>query len=140
MSEKTLTAEGARLLRIARDRIVAHPDEYDKGNWGCETEACIAGHVCLAAGERDLFGAGQKAVELLGFGQHEYVAWAPKPIRSLFLDDAFTKFRRDVHKAAADINAFLWAYGYPPNELSEQPEAVGAVARTDGIVAGGPRA
>ena len=111
-----LTPEGARLLRMARDRIVAHPETFHWGRF-CGTRCCIAGQILIAhGGER--FNRGDVeglAAELLGFS-----SWGP--CFSLFygFKDAD---RFDTRKAAAAIEAFLWAYRFPPNDLSPQQPA-----------------
>ena len=48
----SLSADGARLLRQARDHIAAHPKEFDMTHWGeCGTVACIGG-FCMLGGWR----------------------------------------------------------------------------------------
>lgn len=121
LSEERLTPAGAQLLRQARDQIVAHPEQFDKGVWDCGTRACIAGWVCRLAGialpeVREANVTPTLAAEALGLSwPADYLA----PVCDLFLEDAHGNKRYDIAATVADINAFLWKYGYPPDEISD---------------------
>ncbi len=130
MSTDTLTPEGARLLRLARDQILAHPDSFDMNSWDCGTTACIAGHVVRAAQElcEIPFGVPAHATRLLGFrpliivdvasGCAEYDA--QHPLMTLFFDWIF---HTNADVAVDRINAFLWQYGYPAEAIVDAPVA-----------------
>lgn len=121
----TLTPDGARLLRAARDQIVAHPEQFSMGTWDCRTRACIAGHVARAMGApirlgpMDVVRAGvRRVVERLGFGAcacAEETCVVPDELLKLFGNFG----THDTAELARDaINKFLWDYGYPPSEVA----------------------
>lgn len=115
-----LTANGAALLRQARDQILAHPETFDWGEWDCGTHACIAGWVARCAG----IPARQHSTvtaNALGFK-------TSTPLACLFYGFAAgAEALRDVKYAAEKINAFLWSYGFPPDEVCDSPESLDAV-------------
>lgn len=109
----TLTADGARYLRGARDAILAHPETFDMGEWECGSRACIAGHIARQAFPQvgELWST-REVSQVLGFG---YVQVAPyaHPLSALFFESLGDN---DPVAAAARINEFLWQYGYPVAE------------------------
>jgi hypothetical protein len=117
-----LTADGASLLRQARDQILAHPEQYDKGLWDCGTSACIAGWICRCANvapqdPMDSFGTPDLAASLIGVRFRLADGSINMELSPLFLDGHDGPKRLDVQAAAAEINAFLWSYGFPPDAL-----------------------
>jgi len=116
-----LNAEGARLLRVARDEILAHPETFNMFEWDCGTFACIGGHMTRAAGlssSEDLLG--KELMDRCGFG---HVTVLRTPFESLFYAWPGGA-EQDANIAAERINAFLWSYGYPPDEIAPQVEAL----------------
>lgn len=133
----TLTPDGARLLRAARDQILAHPDTFNMREWDCGTTACIAGHCLrlLSAPERVTWGIDSLETVYRALGFHFHVnTWMQSPLnRDLFSLD----YVPSADIARAEINRFLWSYGYPPEEMaspSDAPEAVNAVAGTGDVL------
>lgn len=128
-----LTNEGAQLLRKVREHIVAHPEQFNWGEW-CGTRACIAGHILRCTGQQKRVGIdggfSELAVKALGLQSDEDLTDA----HHLFYGFVTTEDVFDVTKAVAAINALLWKHGYPSepfvavlNDRSEEPVSVGAV-------------
>ena len=121
----TLTASGARLLRLAREEIIAHPTSFRMDVWDCGSVACVAGHIIRAAGvvvqshHYELYG--HTATQLLGFDED------PSRCKALFSPLAwFRRFAETEYRAENVIpwiNEFLWSYGYPPDALEASPVA-----------------
>ena len=125
-----LTAQGARLLRMAREEIVRHPETFDMSNWDCGTTACIAGHVVRAAVMEGLktnecSHTSVNACSLLGFTQQDGMGATPlHPLTVLFSPLGwFRRFSGNIKEtqtgenAAIWINEFLWSQGFPPDEM-----------------------
>jgi hypothetical protein len=119
----TLTPAGAQLLRAARDQILAHPGEFDMNAWDCGTYACIGGWCERLMNKGKDFCHSDSLSELCGFGRKHATDtplnglmfyWSPEDVRN-------------PRAAARRINAFLWQYGYPPNEV----EAVDPASQQD---------
>lgn len=130
-----LSPEGARLMRIARERIKAHPDEFNMSAWGsrtmCGTTYCIGGHMALANGERleeftppDISsgfryfgfpdGWAYRLNVVCGFPRNGNRFRSVDGLGSLFYQ---CHNPRDVNEAVENINRFLFAHGYPPDEI-----------------------
>lgn len=129
----TLTPEGARLLRAARDQILADPESFSMGVWECGTRACIAGHVARVM-KQPIVGDPlhpwkasdyvRRVVTALGFGAESTEDWWVGPsLAPLFCNLG----HHDTPALARDaINAFLWSYGYPAEEIAPTNESVSA--------------
>jgi len=120
----TLTAEGARYLRAARDTIMSHPETFSMGDWECGSTACIAGHIArhaIAKGVPGFAGGCWSASDvsaLLGFGKAP--VWpARHPLAALFYVDLDGPQELAATEAATRINEFLWQHGYPATETEE---------------------
>jgi hypothetical protein len=130
--DNRLSPDGARLLRAARDQILAHPRDFGMDAWDCGTFACIGGHLGrllgFSAEENVTVPAGIAVSVACGFGawhpsdQTRFGAHHTHPFYALFYSwDHLT--RRNVRVAAERINAFLWLYGFPPDEVPASPVA-----------------
>lgn len=115
---ETLTAEGAQLLRDARDRIVADPLAFYMGEWDCGSFACIGGHCDRILCETGRF-VNERSIWAVLLGSQEYINYE-SPLYALFFAWK-TNEERDVAAAVERINAVLWSYGFPPDELRDQP-------------------
>jgi len=121
VNDGTLTAEGARYLRGARDAILAHPEQFDMGEWDCGTRACIAGHIARQVPSFSYGWSTSSVSNLLGFGYH-VVSPHGHPLSCLFFDDMRNN---DPVWAAARINEFLWQYGYAADEVAQEAVCTG---------------
>lgn len=125
----TLTADGARRLRQVRDHIMAHPGHFNMATWDCGTYACIGGYLCRFAGEQGHNSDARLWLwEKMGFSSNlGSTAHERHPLHALFFQfkDSETI---DVNRAAERINAFLWQYGFPADEVRPveiaEPESV----------------
>lgn len=122
-----LTADGARLLRAARDQIVANPETFNMGAWECGTTACIAGHILRVAGVKwpfqdqskdGAFSVTAAINRLLGFAP-QYGVLFPQPIFPQPIGALFFNWGLEHHQVAEAVNAVLWHYGYPPSEVAD---------------------
>ena len=129
-----LTAQGARLLRMAREEIRRHPKSFDMAIWDCGTTACVAGHVVRASGGKQKLwrGTPETACELLGFTPFVALGLAEQehPLgklfspRSWYLRFGVLSKTQTPENAAIYINEFLWSQGFPPDEVGGEIQAV----------------
>lgn len=108
MTNGTLTADGARYLRMARAKILAHPETFDMAEWDCGTTACIAGHIARLIPELGNGWSTRDVSAALGFGRTTIEPWG-HPLSFLFYSNLPNS---DPAWAAAKITEFLWQYGY----------------------------
>jgi hypothetical protein len=101
--------------------------------WECGTTACIGGWMSRLTGGLRFAALGGYC----GFDPEINVGDDDHPMFRLFYDLSDCHHRsglpswdtwdlKDPHTAAARINAFLWAYGYPPDEMplaEERPQS-----------------
>jgi hypothetical protein len=116
----TLSPEGARLLRAARDQILDHPEAFAMADWDCGTHACIAGWMGRVDPtiEADIFQT-KVISERCGFGRRA-VTPQGHPLGPLFYETAAMSDQGvdGALTAAERIDAFLWSFGYPPDDVA----------------------
>jgi hypothetical protein len=116
----SLSPEGADLLRKARDEIVAHPEGFSMSVWDCGTLACIGGHLSRQLGMnwRGLDHAESLDSTVILARKLGFETINAGPLYELFFCFSYER-RKSVPYAVEKINAFLWAYGYPPDPVEE---------------------
>lgn len=112
MIEGMLNAQGAALMRQARDHIVAHPEEFGMAAWSnrCGTLCCIGGRMAHILGVcTDAHDGDHELTEYCGFAPHDTTD-EDSPFFSLFFE---WEDSRSVREAVKKINAFLEEHGHP---------------------------
>lgn len=129
-----LSPEGARLVRAAREAIKKRPGSFNMRTFfgECGTTCCIGGHMAVAAGiawigQDGKFNRPSGWREALnarcGFASDmdlpPFGSWDGDGLGQIFFGWN-EGHDTDVSHAVERINAFLFKYGYPPDEISGQ--------------------
>jgi hypothetical protein len=127
-----LSPEGARLLRLARDQILAHPDQFDMSGWDCGCHACIGGWVLRSARItwREIGGQSDPVSWIVARTLGFQVGRGVYPLALITLLTLLTPLsdpdkNTDAQDAARRINAFLWSYGYPADDVTTTADPKG---------------
>lgn len=112
----TLNAQGAALFRQAREHILNDPSSFYMGLWDCGSTCCIGGWMCRIADIGEVHSDNELSI-YCGFGPIKLcVLPTQHPMHNLFYRYCIAD-AHDPLVAAKKINEFLWAYGYPADEI-----------------------
>jgi hypothetical protein len=131
-----LTAKGAALLRQVRDHLIAHPEDLDMRVWWTNGPCCVCGHLCRMLGATDYTWRGPFYQTMFGVEAPDNgPGWLrPTTVQLVApLERLFYTFNpydvHNVHTTVERINACLWEYNYPPDEIPATDAQLEEVAR-----------